>query len=404
MTGQRRTLTLATVGSWQHGKTRLVRWWTGWDTDRRKEEKQRGMSLEVGYAAGRLAEREFTVIDLPGHEECARARLTGLTGLEGFLLVVAADDLVPATVREQLQRLAVLGAPPGLIVLTKIDRLMPEARQPVRVQLERTLRETPWETAAIVAISSVTGEGRAALEAGLVQLFQQLPARPVDGVFRLGVARASAVPGPAARVVGVVQAGKIDLGQDVILLPQGQVGRVRQLHAQGRSQPGVHAGQWAVAEIGAWDARTIQPGEVLTVPGHFAPRRWLLGHLRVLPAGGRPWRSGTAVTLWSGTLAVPALLYPLDGMTVQAGREHLVQFHTAEPVVVAAGDRFLLRAVAPVALRGGGLLLGTSTRRLPRNSPSLLAELHEQAERLWEERAGGTPPLERAGYDERLRE
>lgn len=404
MTGQTRTLTLATVGPWQHGKTSLVRWWTGWDTDRLKEEKQRGMSLEVGYAAGRLGEREFTVVDLPGHEECARARLTGLTGVEGFLLVVAADGLAPAVVREQLQILALLGAPPGLVVVTKIDRLVPEERRQVRLQLERALRETPGERAAIVAVSSVTGEGRAAFDAALEHLFQQIPARPADGVFRLSIARASAGPGPAARAVGVVQAGQLHLGQDVVLLPHGQVGRVRQLHAQGRIQPGVQAGQWAAVEIGSWEARTIQPGDVLTVPGHFAPRRWLLGHLRVGASEGRPWRSGTAVTLLTGTLAVPAHLYPLDGMAVHAGREHLVQLHTAEPIVAAAGDRFLLRAVAPAALLGGGLLLGTSTRRLPRNSPSLLAELHEQAERLWEERGGGTDVLERAGPDERLRE
>ncbi|MDD2708898.1 MAG: selenocysteine-specific translation elongation factor [Verrucomicrobiae bacterium] len=380
-------ITLGTAGHVDHGKTALVKFLTGCDTDRLKEEKERGMSIELGFAPCLIHDLEVGIVDVPGHEHFVKTMVAGATGMDGVLLVVAADDGVMPQTREHLDILQLLGLARGIVALTKIDRVEAGQRAAATEQVKAILRGTFLENAPIFPLSNLTGEGYDAFREGLEELAASIPRRRTDGIFRLPVERAFAVKGFGTVVSGIPVAGQAGVGDELVLLPQGISGKLRSTQIYQQTGPAARAGQCAALNVPQWDHRQISRGDTIAAPGYFSPCEWHTAHLRLLRQEGVSLHHPTRLRFHTGTTDVPATVYLLAGNNLAGGDEAVVQFHFEKPLVAGPGDRFIIRQLNPVRTIGGGRLLEGGARRLRRNRPEIIQEVTAQAQAVTDESA-----------------
>ena len=392
-------ITLGTAGHIDHGKTALVKLLTGCETDRLKEEKERGMSIDLGYAPCRIADLEVGIVDVPGHENFIKTMVAGACGMDGVMLVVAADDGIMPQTREHLDILTLLGVRHGLVALTKIDRVDDRRRQQVIADLGHFLKGTFLADAPVLPVSNVTGEGFEQLYAALEQMVRTIPPRAIDGVFRLPLDRAFSAKGFGTVIAGIPVAGAAAVGDEVVLLPQQAAGRIRRIEVYGSPSDTVLAGQCAALNIGHFDARNISRGDVLTLPGYFSSAEFYLCRLTLLPPGNEKiaLKNGTALKFHTGTAEVAATLYLLEPDELQGNGEHLVQLRTRRPIVAGPNDPFILRTLSPVRTIGGGRVVEAISRRLKHNRPGVLEDLQRRAAAVadparWVEYAVRTAP------------
>jgi selenocysteine-specific elongation factor len=380
MSGAPINITLGTAGHIDHGKTLLIKCLTGCETDRLREEKERGMSIELGFAPCTLGELAVGIVDVPGHEHFVKTMVAGASGMDGVILVVAADDGVMPQTREHLDILTLLGIEHGVIALTKIDRVEPELVELAREDVRALVRGTFLEGAPILPVSSVNGEGFGALYEALVDLVGRIRPKPVDGVFRLPVERAFSVKGYGTVVSGIPVAGSLGTDDEVVLLPQDLAGRIKAIQVYGRESPVVQAGQCAALNMRHWDHRVVHRGDVIAVPGYFTATSWCVCRVRLLEHE-RAWvKNGAQVRFHSGTSERTASLYLLAGQQLRPGEESLVQLHLNEPVVVGPADRFILRSLSPVVTVGGGIVVEATQRRANRNHPGVREDLQVRSD------------------------
>jgi selenocysteine-specific elongation factor len=384
--GHQVNITLGTAGHIDHGKTALIRLLTGCETDRLKEEKERGMSIELGFAPCQVAGVEIGIVDVPGHENFVKTMVAGATGIDGVILVIAADDGIMPQTLEHLQILTLLGVEHGVVALTKIDRATSERRDRVGTDIENLLLGTFLEGAPILPISNITGEGFDGFYKGLADLVHSITPKRTDGLFRMPVERAFSVKGYGTVVSGIPVSGSARVGDELELLPQHVTGRIRGIEAYGKTSDTVMAGQCAALQFRHWDHNVIERGNSLAVPGTFASEEWLLVRLRVLPTAGLALDSGARAKFHSGTCDVLARVYPLEGLRMEAGGEYVAQIHVDTPVVVAPRDRFVIRALSPVTTVGGGVIIESMSRRLKRNRPGVRDDATERAEAILDEK------------------
>jgi selenocysteine-specific elongation factor len=386
MTAKLINITIGTAGHIDHGKTALVKCLTGCDTDRLKAEKERGMSIDLGFAPCKLADMEVGIVDVPGHENFIKTMVAGAAGMDAVVLVVAADDGVMPQTREHLDILTLLGVEHGMVALTKIDRVAPDRVEAARAQTAELLRGTFLDGAPIRPVSSVTLEGFDPFYESLVAVAGQVQPKRIDGVFRLPLDRAFSVKGHGTVVSGIPVAGSARLGDEVILLPHGDIGRIRRVEVYGHTSETVLAGQCAALNVGHWDHRKIGRGHTLTVPDYFSPHQWHVCRLRLLPGKQRTLKIGAQVKFHTGTSDVPATVFPLKGDRMQPGEEHLVQIRAQTPLVAGPGDRFILRSASPVETIGGGMVIEALTHKLKRKHPHLHESIQQRAEAATDER------------------
>jgi selenocysteine-specific elongation factor len=379
---QQVNITLGTAGHIDHGKTALVRCLTGCETDRLKEEKERGMSIELGFAPCKIGDTQVGIVDVPGHENFIKTMVAGASGMDGVILVVAADDGVMPQTREHLDILTLLGVRHGIVALTKIDRIAPEDRATVQANVAAFLRGTFLEKAPICPMSNITGEGFDPFLEALWALVESIEPRRTDGVFRLPLERGFSVHGYGTVVAGIPVAGAARNGDEIVLLPQGIAGRIRRVEVYGQTSDAVMAGQCAALNVGHWDHHEIHRGDVLTVPGYFSPRQWYLCALRLLPREKLLLKSGAEVRFHTGTSDVAAMFYPLKGSQMEGGQSALIQVKTKTPVVAGPGDHFLLRTLSPVRTIGGGLIVEAVEQRIKGNRPNVYEDLLDRAEAI----------------------
>jgi len=377
---------LGTAGHIDHGKTALVKLLTGCDTDRLKEEKERGMSIDLGFAPCKVTDLEVGIVDVPGHENFIKTMVAGATGMDAVLLVVAADDGVMPQTREHLDILTLLGVRRGFVALTKIDRVDREHCELVLELTRDFLCGTFLENSPICPLSSVTGEGFDAFYDALCALLRSVEPRPVDGVFRLPVDRAFSARGFGTVVAGIPVCGSAEVDEEVVLLPSGAAGRIRRIEVYGRESRVVRAGQCAAVNVRQWGARQIRRGHVLTLPGYFEPHEWFAARLRLLPDAKLVLKSGTQLKLHTGTAEVTAAVYLLEGGPVAAGGEALVQFQAKAPLVAGPGDPFIVRAPSPARTIGGGVLVEGLPRRLKHRRPGVVDQVRQCAEAIGDRR------------------
>jgi len=380
MPSEQINLTIGTAGHIDHGKTALVKCLTGCDTDRLKAEKERGMSIDLGFAPCTIADIEVGIVDVPGHENFIKTMVAGAVGMDAVLLVVAADDGVMPQTREHLDILTLLGVRHGLVALTKVDRVDSESLELARAELDDYLRGTFLEDAPVLPVSSVTGEGFDGFFEALVAMMESVEPKPLDGVFRLPLDRSFSVKGYGTVVSGIPVCGSAKVDDPVELLPQGITGRIRGIEVYGRTSDTVKAGQCAALNVRQLDQRTISRGDTLTVPGYFSAGKWFVCTLRLLPFEKIALKNGTNVKLHVGTAEVGAAIYAMKGDVIRPGEEHLVQVRTNTPVVAGPGDRYILRTLSPVRTIGGGVIVEGVPGKLKRKRPGTHKDLQQRAQ------------------------
>jgi selenocysteine-specific elongation factor len=379
MTGHR-DFVLGTAGHIDHGKTALVRALTGVDTDRLPAEKQRGITIDLGFASLDLGTDHLALIDVPGHERFIRNMLAGATGLDLAMLVVAADDSVMPQTREHLEILRFLGLSNGLVALTKCDLADPAWIDLVEDEIRALVAGTFLEGAPIVRTSAVTGQGIAELKAALARLCATAPPRPDPGLFRMAIDRAFAIQGHGTVVTGTVASGAVAVGDDLEWFPEGRPVRVRGLQRHDRPVERIGRGARAAINLGGVHHTEIRRGHELAAPGYLAASRALSVEVRVSGDAPRSLRHRGRYRLHLGTAEVTATLSLLGGNEAAPGDTGLAQLFLAEPVVAIHGQPFVLRQESPPATLGGGRVLQPLAHRVRRRDAAAVARLARLAD------------------------
>jgi selenocysteine-specific elongation factor len=347
-------LTIGTAGHVDHGKTTLVRYMTGTDTDRLEEEHRRGISIVPGYAELELPSgRRASLVDVPGHERFVKNMVSGATGVDAFLLVVAADDGVMPQTREHLDVLRVLGVEKGVVALTKIDAVDEETAGLAALDVEELLEYVGIE-APLVPVSGVTGEGVEELLEALDALAANPPDGRSGGLARLPVDRAFVLKGIGVVVTGTLWSGEIRPG-DTLHTASGQRPRVRGIQNHGRPAKVAHPGARTALDLAGVEASEIEAGDVL-LSRPLPQTRAFDARLRLLD-GAKPMAHGLRARLHHGTRATNARVRLFDREELGPGQSAFARLRLEEPLVVLPGDRFVLRSLGPQVTVGGGTVL-----------------------------------------------
>ncbi len=370
------SLTLGTAGHIDHGKTALITRLTGTNTDRLREERERGISIELGYAELELpGGQRLSVVDVPGHERFVRTMVAGATGIDLFLLVVAADDgVMPQTV-EHLAVIELLGVARGVVALTKTDLVDDELLEMAHADVERFLAETPYAAAPIVAVSARDGSGLPELLAALSRVAAAGAADRRDGPARLPVDRVFALKGFGTVVTGTLWRGAVRVGDRLIVQPGGEAVTVRSVQMHDRAVEVGLAGRRVALSLRGADRATIERGAFLVgseAAARVAPTRSFAAAVRLVGAA-RSLKTGVRVRLHHGTTQHVAHLSFLDRRELAPGEETVAIVRLdGGPAAVEPHDRFILRSLSPGQTIGGGTVLDAAARRW-RQRPAQLA-------------------------------
>ncbi len=375
MAGGERDLVLGTAGHIDHGKTALVRALTGVDTDRLPAEKQRGITIDLGFASLTLGPYHLALIDVPGHERFIRNMLAGASGLDLAMLVVAADDSVMPQTREHLEILRLLGLSGGLIVLTKCDLAEPSWISLVEDEIRELVRGTFLEKAAIVRTSAVTGLGLDALKNELIRLCEDVRVRQDSGLFRMAIDRSFTVAGHGTVVTGTVASGSVAIGDELEWQPAGRSVRVRGLHRHDQPVERLGRGTRGAINLVGVHHGEIKRGQELAATGYLQATRVLSVELMGSAEAIRPLRHRGRYRIHLGTAEVSATLALLEANELAPGGQQLGQLFLAEPVVAVHGQPLVLREESPPTTLGGGRVLQPVARRLRRRDQVAIARL-----------------------------
>jgi selenocysteine-specific elongation factor len=376
-------IVIGTAGHIDHGKSSLVRALTGIDPDRLKEEKERGLTIDLGFAPLTMPDgRTVGMIDVPGHERFVRNMVAGATGIDLVVLVVAADDGVMPQTREHLDIMGLLGQKRGLVALNKVDMVDADMAELAAEDVRATLAGTFLADAPIVRVSARTGQGLDELKARMFDLAAQIQPRSDQGVFRVPIQRVFSKQGFGAVVTGVPVSGSVSIGDTLEVLPAGLRGKVRGLHAYGKPVARARAGHSTAINLSDIEHDKVARGAVAATPDFFSPVRMVAVRLRVLASLGRPVTDRCQVRMHTGTADPLGELVLLDRERLEPGEEGLAQVRLEEPVVCAPGDSFILRLASPAETLGGGQILEESRHRLKRFKGFVIEGLTRQEQSL----------------------
>src|SRR5882672_4140166 len=369
---------IGTAGHIDHGKTALVRALTGVDTDRLKEEKARGISIDLGFAYLPVADGAILgFVDVPGHEKFVRNMLAGATGIDFVLFVVAADDGIKPQTREHLAIVDLLGLTRGVVALTKIDRVQPERRAEVEQQLRALLRTTGLASAPVIPVSAATGEGIDELRERLLRAAPDSAPRSALGRFRLAVDRCFSLTGVGTIVTGAVLSGAVAVGDTVTVSPRGLRARVRSIHAQNApTQRGVAGQRCALNLVGEGiDKRAITRGAVVLDPALHAPANRIDATMRLLATEPGVLSHWTPVRVHHAAAEVAGRVALLREKPIAPGDSGRIQLVLEEPIAAAVRDRFILRDTSGSRTMGGGAFVDLRAPHRYRRIPARIAQL-----------------------------
>jgi len=369
-----RHVVLGMAGHIDHGKTSLVKALTGIDTDRLKEEKERGMTTDLGFA---FMGDEIAIIDVPGHEKFVKTMVAGVNSVDLAMLVVAADDGIMPQTREHLEILRLLHVPQGLVALNKIDLVDPEWIGLVRGELTALLKGTMLENAPVIPVSAVTGDGVEALRTEVRRLARTAGERMDKGIFRMPVDRVFTIKGFGTVVAGTVASGEVHEGDEVELLPRRTAVKVRGIQVHDRSVKASRIGLRTAINLQGLEKELVERGDVICAPSYFVPTSMADVRMTYLSAASGACENRVRVRVHVGTSEVVARLVLLDRERLEPGEDGLVQIHFERPVVVDAGDRFVIRSYSPVQTIGGGVILDPHPTKHKRLDHDILLRLQE---------------------------
>jgi len=364
-------LTLGTAGHIDHGKTALVAALTGVDTDRLPQEKARGISIELGYAPLELPSgRHLSVVDVPGHERFIRAMVAGATGIDLFLLVVAADDGVMPQTREHAAIVRLLGIPAGVVALTKRDLVDDEGAELAKLEIAELLDGGPYAASEVVEVSARTGAGLDELRAALDRIAGAAASRPADGAVRLPVDRSFSLRGIGTVVTGTLWSGSVAAGDRLAILPGGREARVRSVQVHDRPAERAAAGQRVALALVGVERAQVRRGHVVATPGSLPESFRLECDLRVLDTAPRALRNGEPVMVHHGTAEIPARVVIRGGGELAPGAAGRVQLRLRARAVAGAGDHVVVRLTGPAVTVAGGVVTDPSPPRVRRAAPA----------------------------------
>jgi selenocysteine-specific elongation factor len=355
---------IGTAGHVDHGKTTLVEALTGINPDRLKEERERAMTIDLGFAWLTLPSGETTgVIDVPGHRDFIENMLAGVGGIDAALFVIAADEGVMPQTREHLAILDLLQIHSGIIALTKSDLVEADWLTLVSADIAAMLRDTALDGATVVPVSARTGEGLPELKTALQQTLVQCPPRPDRGRPRLPIDRVFSLPGFGTVVTGTLSDGELALGAEVEILPDGLRARVRGLQTHKAKIERAKPGSRVAANLAGIEVSQLRRGMVVALPGQFSPTSFLDARFRHLVDADLPLKHNAEVKLFVGAAEVLGTVRLLNHDSLPPGESAWVQIALAEPVVVSNHDRFILRRPSPGATIGGGVIVDPHPKR-----------------------------------------
>jgi selenocysteine-specific elongation factor len=373
-----KSVILGTGGHVDHGKTVLVEALTGVNTDRWEEERQRGITIDLGFARFPTGSEdlEISVVDVPGHEDFVKNMLAGATGIDLLLLVVAADEGPMPQTREHLWIARLLGVERGVAAITKCDLVDADWRtlvtESVRDQVAVIMGAADWP---VVGVSAVKGEGLDALNAEIRDAARAVRARRDDDLFRLPVDRCFSVRGVGTVVTGTVWSGRIENGGEIRILPADRSARVRGIQVHGVDMQSARAGQRAALALAGVDRSQVRRGDVLTSDTVWRATRYVDARLELVPDSPSPVKHWQRVRFHLGTAETMARVVLDPQQPLRPGEGSAVQLRLEKPVVARCGDRFVVRSYSPITTIGGGVVLDPWASR---HGP-----LHEQEVADW---------------------
>lgn len=374
---------IGTAGHVDHGKSTLVQALTGINPDRLKEEQEREMTIDLGFAWITLPSgREVSIVDVPGHEDFIKNMLAGVGGIDLALLVVAADESVMPQTREHLAILDLLRVPQSVVALTKVDLVDdPEWLELVQVELEETLAGTVLERAPVIPVSARTGAGLDTLRATLDRLLAEATPRADLGRPRLPVDRAFTISGFGTVVTGTLTDGSFAVGDEVEILPSGRRGRIRGLQSHKHKVARAVPGRRVAINLSGIEVAEVQRGDVVARPGTYTATTLIDVALHLLPDADRALRHNQELDFFSGASEVPSHVRLIGTRELAPGERGFAQLRLARPVTLARGDRFIVRQPSPSRTLGGGVILDAHPgRRWRRFRPDSLQRFRLLAE------------------------
>jgi len=356
---------IGTAGHVDHGKSTLVKALTGINPDRLKEEQQREMTIDLGFAWLTLPSGEpVGIVDVPGHQDFIKNMLAGVGGIDLALFVVAADEGVMPQTREHLAILDLLEIPRGVIAVTKIDLVDDEEwLELVQADVAEAVDHTVLAGAPIIPVAPMKGEGLDTLVNTIDQILSDTPSRANRGRPRLPVDRVFSVSGFGTVVTGTLLDGQFEVGQEVEVLPQGAKSRIRGLQSHKKAVEMAAPGSRTAVNLTGLGAHDINRGDVVTTPGWLEPSQLVDVHLRVLPDAPKPLRHHQEVEVFSGSTEVGGFVRLLGTRLLEPGETGWVQLRLVQRIPIVKGDHFIIRQPSPSLTIGGGVVVDPLPRR-----------------------------------------
>lgn len=368
---------VGTAGHIDHGKTSLVRALTGIDADRLKEEKERGITIDIGFADLTVGDTHFGFVDVPGHERFVKNMLAGAHGIDLVMLVIAADESVMPQTREHFDICRLLEIKSGLVVITKIDMVDEEFLELVEAEVSEYVADSFLATAPIVRVSAKTGEGIEALKKTLFQLAAKVALRDANAVTRLPIDRVFTIKGFGTVVTGTLIAGSIKTGDELELLPsEARRMRVRGLQVHGKTTNEAQAGERTAVNLQGLEVAEVTRGQALAPAGRFVPTHLLDVSLQLLKSAPKPLRSRSRVRLHHGTAEALARVILLGQSELAPGGKAFAQLRLETPILALPQDRFIVRSYSPTVTIGGGVIVDAlPLKHRTREAPKVITKL-----------------------------
>ena len=369
-------IVLGTAGHIDHGKTTLIKALTGVDCDRLKEEKERGITIELGFTSMTLPSgATISIVDVPGHEKFVRHMVAGATGIDLVALIIGADEGIMPQTREHLDICKLLRVKKGLIALTKIDLVEKEWLELVQEEIREFVRGTFLEGAPMVPLSSTTGEGLPLFVAEMDRLAGEVQERSPEGLFRLPIDRVFTIKGFGTVATGTIISGRVSIGDTLEVLPKGLEAKVRGIQAHGSSVESATAGLRVGINLHGLEKTIIDRGNVLALSQTLKPTAAMDVIFQLLASSSKGLKNRTRIRLHVGTVEALGRVILLGREEVPAGEEAFLQIRLEEPIAALPSDRFVVRSYSPILTIGGGEVLDAFPARHKRLSPQVQEEM-----------------------------
>jgi selenocysteine-specific elongation factor len=365
-----RELILGTAGHVDHGKTSLIKALTGIDTDRLKEEKERGITIELGFAYLDLpCGHRLGIVDVPGHEKFVRNMVAGAAGMDLVAFIIAADEGIMPQTREHFEICQLLGIRDGLIVLTKKDMVSEEWLEMVQDDVRDYFKGSFLAEAPMVAVSSVTGEGVDQVRAILDEKIRATVFHEEHGPFRLAVDRVFSMKGFGTVITGSSMNGRIAVGEELEFYPAGVVAKVRGIQVHSKDVDLVEAGHRTAINLQGIDKEQVNRGDMAATPDSLVNSTLLDADFHYLASNPARLKNRSQVRVHVGTREIAGRLVFLEADEIQPGEDAAVQLLLLEPAAVWPGDRYVVRSYSPVRTIGGGTIRNNAPPKRKRTTP-----------------------------------